>query len=985
MGRVRRGRLLPRLVLIFSLSLVAVGVGNHPIVAQAPISSALAQSEPQDSVEIARQLGIPAPEGASPTEFSLQISKQAVEGGLPLAPETPLANIPLILDGRSPFSTAVLTAVGGPQGDFAEVDILADIDGREDLVADHGAKVDDLSARIPVPNTWMITRIAASAHTIANGFAENVFYYGDSVGNLYIATGNSTGSPLVQTAGVLAINLPTALNAFGSLSSNDQIVITGIGVNPVADLSSFANVNGSFAPFNGRVGEVIYVAFWDTGGGLRLATNNMLVKSGVLAFPVADIVSPPAAPPGIQSPAGFPVMVGGSFGVAFSVFANLAGVAVDDDGSVYFQQVDLMSQFTGGNIVKITDVGSNQDRSSATSGIITLTTLNPVNGIYGTASGPVTQVNRFTNFSGTSTTFGNIASLASGPHNTLYAAVARSHQASDDVGVQATEGYFENPPELGPTPSMIISLADATGAYDPCSSYPYTYTVHPSPGVTVTLPITGILPIGDSIADIAAGSGITLTAGVNNFRIFALGAGPDIRSDLLPIGATITDTLQMDFQVDYSIFSGLTVDENHNIYLVSGGSPASVGRDPSPTLGEVLLLPDRARFDRRADAIDLRGDVPPNPPLNGGNTGDGDSDRYDHIFWTAPMDQIGATPAGLAGLSRGFLLYLNRTRNTARFAYLPSGSPQGDNQASGPIPFLDFDPQEQVAGGDDFNPPFRGDSALSGFEYTAIGGTTFTQMYLSSNGNLTFGAGDTDNIPTGAEFLAGPTRIAAAWTDVNPSSRTGGFLNTFPVQALGFSAANSFKTSWINVPAFGGEKCGARNSFSITLFDDGTGSDESAPGLVEGPTDGMFSIVDTPHKWRSEGSEWFFLDYGRMDLLGTQALPVLSGYTIGGNTDAITSTNLSEPMRGAFALGIPYPALITVPRFSRFEFFDTGTEAKMLNPGPGQEFEPAVPSYDLRFTGNNPLVTTPADQPDLNWDILAFIKGLGVFFPILKR
>ena len=49
--------------------------------------------------------------------------------------------------------------------------------------------------------------------------------------------------------------------------------------------------------------------------------------------------------------------VGGSFGVAFSAFSNVAGVAVDDDG-IYFQQVDLI-QRTGANIVKVTNTGTN--------------------------------------------------------------------------------------------------------------------------------------------------------------------------------------------------------------------------------------------------------------------------------------------------------------------------------------------------------------------------------------------------------------------------------------------------------------------------------------------------------------------------------------------------------------------------------------------------------------------------------------------------
>src|SRR5262249_60381585 len=123
-------------------------------------------------------------------------------------------------------------------------------------------------------------------------------------------------------------------------------------VNPVADLTSFPNVNGSFAPFTGQTGEILYVTFMDTGSGLRLLFNGTPVRSGLLAFPVADPVSPAAAPPGVQSPAGFPGTAGGSFGVAFSVFSNVAGCAVDDDGSVYFQQVDLIN-FSEANLAKI--------------------------------------------------------------------------------------------------------------------------------------------------------------------------------------------------------------------------------------------------------------------------------------------------------------------------------------------------------------------------------------------------------------------------------------------------------------------------------------------------------------------------------------------------------------------------------------------------------------------------------------------------------
>src|SRR5262249_1814837 len=153
-------------------------------------------------------------------------------------------------------------------------------------------------------------------------------------------------------------------------------------------------------------------------------------------------------------------------------FSNIAGCCVDDDGSAYFSQVDLI-QRTGGNIVKVTStdrtvkIGTNsgwQDRSLATSGFQTFTTLNPTLAAYGTARGTVnqvidgftvTQINTFTNYSGTSFLFGNIMALACGPCNTVYAAVARSLEPGDDQFTQATEGFFSTAgTTLGPTPTM---------------------------------------------------------------------------------------------------------------------------------------------------------------------------------------------------------------------------------------------------------------------------------------------------------------------------------------------------------------------------------------------------------------------------------------------------------------------------------------------------------------------------------------------------
>jgi hypothetical protein len=422
---------------------------------------------------------------------------------------------PQILNPASALSAALITTVGGRDNQFSEVSLLADWDGREDGVADRASKLDDFSFVEPDID-FVLTRAAISEHTFANGFTENVYYYGDSVGNVWIGVDTTLDG---QIDVVHQINLPTQLNAFGTVLSDDQIAITGLAVSPVADLTSYANVNGAYAPYAGLTGEILYVTYHDTGSGLRLAANNTIVRSGLLAFPIADVVSAAMAVPGIITDTGFPVQVGGAFGVAFSVFGNVAGCAVDDDGNVYFHQVDLI-QFTGANIVKVTDTGADQDRSLAVSGIITLTTLNPAGGVYGATSGPVTQVNRFTNYSGTSTTFGNAVALATGAGNVLYAALSRSLVATDDAATQSTEGLFSNPSALGATPSMIISFADCAGAFDLCTG--------PAPG------LPGNLPIANGFADVAQ-AGLALAAGVNNFRVFVLGNGPDIRP---PAGGT---------------------------------------------------------------------------------------------------------------------------------------------------------------------------------------------------------------------------------------------------------------------------------------------------------------------------------------------------------------------------------------------------------------------------------------------------------------
>ncbi|HEX6884160.1 MAG TPA: hypothetical protein VF530_12340 [Planctomycetota bacterium] len=905
--------------------------------------------------------------------------------------------LPNLLDVRGPLSAALLTTVGGRDTQFSDVSLIGDWDGREDCTADRSTNIHDFSGVEPDVD-FTLTRTAISEHTIANGFTENVYYYGDSVGNVYVAA-DTDGNGLVDD--VVTIHLPTVLNAFGTVLSDDQIVITGLGVNPVADLSSFSNVNGAYAGFAGQVGEILYVSYLDTGAGLRLASNNILVRGGLLAFPVADVLSPAAVPPGVVSHLGFPVTVGAAFGVAFTVFSPLGGLAVDDDGSVYFAQADLI-QRTGANIVKVAslDTDMNQDRSLAVSGILTITSLNPAGGQYGSTSGPASQVNRFTNYSGTSSLFGNVVALASGSCNVLYAALARSNTGSGS----ALEGLFPAPAAHGAsgTPAMIISFADCTGAFDACSGVP-------------DIGIAGLLPVGNGIAD-AAVNGVASVPGVNNFRAYVLGYGPDLRPAAPATSAVwgnSEQTLKLDLLVDFTIHAGLALSEADKLFVISGGTPAGIGLNPSPSLTEVLCFEDSCPADRRADFVDYRGDVPPNPPLSGGNVGDGDSDRFDHIFAQAPVDGVTFTPTGLSGLARGFLLYLNRTRNDAMallLAGIPDGTPQGDDATTGPIAFEAFDASHAVAGGDDQFPPFRGDDSdgggdprAGGFEFSfgapgAAVTCAWNEFHLNSNGNLTFGVGDTDNTPTILELRSGAPRIAPAWSDLNPAARVGGNLNTFPVQALGFADVNAFEVRWINVPEFGKESCGSSNTLSVTLLDDGSGSDENSNqplnpanpignnavpfDLQEGPTDlvwerdpltGILIGCTT----RREGRGQFRFEYCRMDLLGTTDRPVLSGYSVGGlaitTPPGLCEINLSEAAReadaGVFGVIQGMTASVAACLIGEgteptiYEYFNEGSDTTI---GVWGEIFAARPDFDLRAEGNDALACTPVGQLDPN-------------------
>lgn len=964
---------------------------------------------------------------------------------------------PLVMDARSALSDALITNIGGRDNQFSEVTLIADWDGREDCAADREQKQDDFSfAELEIDFTLM--RAAISEHTIANGFNENVIYYGDSVGNLWVGTDLNPGTGATPNGAVdtlRQVNIPalvstgasggfTLLNRPAGDCTDDQVTVTGIAVQPVADLADFG--------LCGTIGEVVYVSVLDTEGCSSNAANQIF-RTRILAFAFTDVA-------GGVAPAG-------ALQVLRSRFSNTAGIAVDDDGSLYFQLVDLI-QLSGGAIFKSTElcrtVAACGAANPRVNRVIPSIPDPPTLGSWvGTAANPVVVSggSRHTNYGGGSVSlFGNIVALASGPCNVLYAAVAASFQAGDVSFSQLTQGLFPAGSAFpNGTPSMIISFADCSGAFDVCSG-------EATGGVTTN--VGGTIPVADGFADVAA-NGLTRTAGVNNFRIFALGNGPDIRpavSGTAIVPGTLASVLKVDMQIDYTMHSGLAVSGEGTVFVISGGTPAGIGKNPSPMLGEILCFEDMCPMDRRADFVDLRGDALPNPPASGGNVGDGDSDRFDHIFYQAPLDQVTITPGGLAGLAQGFLRYTNRLAPNAVSPGVALGQTLrvlGDDDTTGadpgtgfvaaPIFFEHLDPGHQVAGGDDQNVPNRGDdsdtvpppaAALTGpgnpspippvpnssapgtqrnggFEFVFGGpvGTTncvWNGFFWNSNGNITFGGGDTDNTPTVPELRNGRPRIAPAWTDLNPAARAAS-LCTFPVQALGFVNVNAFKIRWINVPQFGDEGCttNASNTFSVTLYDDGTGDDENttetdAPTPVignnlngdgpaifdrqEGPTDLRFTrepntgtLVGCPP--RPEGSGIFVFEYCRMDLLGTEEQPVITGFSLGGldplNPPGLCETNLS--LAAAAADAAPFGVLVggqtanicanccigegTEPTI--FELFNEGRGART---GAGGEIVFATPDFDLRFEGNDAQLCTSSRQRDLNRGKVCFL-GVG--------
>lgn len=134
-------------------------------------------------------------------------------------------------------------------------------------------------------------------------------------------------------------------------------------------------------------------------------------------------------------------------------------------------------------------------------------------------------------------------------------------------------------------------------------------------------------------------------------------------------------------------------------------------------------------------------------------------------------------------------------------------------------------------------------------------GSNWSSVFVNSNGNLTFGSGDTDFTESVAELLSRQPRIAPLWDDLSPNA--GGTVS------VGFGAG-TVTVNFVNVPEF--PATGA-NTFSVTLHADGTvgieygavsaldgivgvtqGGGAADPGETDLSAGGPFSAVGTTYE-----------------------------------------------------------------------------------------------------------------------------------------
>ncbi len=122
-------------------------------------------------------------------------------------------------------------------------------------------------------------------------------------------------------------------------------------------------------------------------------------------------------------------------------------------------------------------------------------------------------------------------------------------------------------------------------------------------------------------------------------------------------------------------------------------------------------------------------------------------------------------------------------------------------------------------------------------------GATYDRIFVNSDGNLTFGAGDTATSDRSlGRLTAGAPRIAAFFEDLDPSAAGEVRVTSQP----GFLAV-----SWVGVSEYSASLIGPRNTFQVVLFPDGRidlaydviNTRSAVAGIAPGSVQGETSVV----------------------------------------------------------------------------------------------------------------------------------------------
>jgi hypothetical protein len=159
-----------------------------------------------------------------------------------------------------------------------------------------------------------------------------------------------------------------------------------------------------------------------------------------------------------------------------------------------------------------------------------------------------------------------------------------------------------------------------------------------------------------------------------------------------------------------------------------------------------------------------------------------------------------------------------------------------------------FDGILLVLGDDDF------EEIAFGFTFP-YQGVDWTSVFVNSNGNLTFGSGDTDFSESVSEFLSDQPRIAPLWDDLSPNN--GGLV-------IVGGDSSSLTVTFDGVPEFVST---GSNTFSVTMDADGSvdiqygpvsatdglvgvteGGGAADPGQTDLSAGGPFSVVGTTYE-----------------------------------------------------------------------------------------------------------------------------------------